>query len=104
MPPPGAAVIGWSLVWAIPLAPARAAGHAGPNVAFGIGLVLSVVANAAAVVATGWAGRAASGRRSVGILAAALFALWPLLVGAVAGHRGWQNATWEIDAGLHLYT
>jgi hypothetical protein len=104
MPPPGAAVIGWSLLWAIPLAPARAVGHAGPDVAFGIGLALSLAANAAAVAATAWAGRAATGRRSVGILAAAFFALWPLLVGAIAGHRGWRNATWEIDAGLHMYT
>jgi MFS family permease len=104
MPPPGAAVIGWSLVWAIPLAPGRALGHAGPDVAFGIGLALSAAANAGAVVATGLAGRAATGRRSVGLLAAALFALWPLLVGVIAGHRGWRNATWEIDAGLHMYT
>jgi hypothetical protein len=45
----------------------------------------------------------ARGRRAVALTAAAFFALWPILSGLVSGERGWENGTWHVDAGLHLY-
>ena len=105
MHPPGAAVIGWPLVWSVPMLPYRAlGGPLGPDIAFGFGLALSLLANAVTVVATAYVGFHATGRRALGIGAAALFALWPLLVGVVGGSRAWQNGTWTVDAGLALYT
>jgi len=47
---------------------------------------------------------AASGRRAVGVTAAALFALWPLLTRPLAGPSAWENGQWNVDVGLHLYT
>ena len=38
------------------------------------------------------------------MLAAALFALWPFVPGLFVGERGWENGTWFVDVGLHLYT
>jgi hypothetical protein len=105
MHPPGAAVFGWPLVWSLPMLPYRALG--GPldaDVAFVFGLVLSLAANAVTVVATGYAGLYATGKRAIGVGAAAAFALWPLLVGLVGGERAWGNGTWAVDAGLALYT
>src|SRR5207244_143793 len=81
-----------------------AAGLALLALAVAAGLALSLLANAATVVATAYAGLHASGRRSVALLAGALFALWPLLVAGIAGTRSWGNGTWEVEAGLHLYT
>jgi hypothetical protein len=104
MDPSGAAVFGWPLLWSLPMLPLRAVGALNPTVAFGVGLPFQLLANAVTVVATGFAGRNASGRRSVGTLAAAVFALWPFLSGAIAGHRAWENGQWAVDAGLHLYT
>jgi hypothetical protein len=104
MHPPGAAVVGWSLVWSVPLLPLRALGELTPNTAFACGLVLSLLANGVTVVATALAGAWATGRRSVGLGAAALFALWPLLAAAVAGTSAWGNGTWTVDSGLALYT
>jgi hypothetical protein len=105
MDPPGAAVIGWSLVWAVPLAPVRAvAGSIDPDAAFVAGLALSLAAVAATVVATAYAGLYATGRRSVGIAAAALFAVWPLVTRPLAGQGAWENGQWNIDVGLHLYS
>jgi hypothetical protein len=101
----GAAVFGWPLVWALPMLPYRAAGGPlDPEIAFGFGLALSLAANAVTIVATAYAGLYATGRRSLGLLAAALFAVWPFLTGLLGGSRAWQNGTWETDAGLHLYT
>lgn len=105
MQPPGAAVFGWPLVWSLPMLPYRALGGAlDPDVAFGFGLVLSLAANAATVVATAYAGLHATGRRGLGLAAAAAYALWPLLMGLVGGERAWGNGTWAVDAGLALYT
>ena len=105
MSPPGAAVFGWSLLWSIPMFPIRAVGlDPNPDVAFVIGLALTLVALAVAVVATGYAGLYATGKRSVGLIAAGLFAFWPLLSGQLAGHSAWENGQWNVDAGLHLYT
>jgi hypothetical protein len=105
MNPPGAAVFGWPLVWSLPMLPYRTLGFPlDPDIAFGFGLVLSLAANVVTIVAAAFAGLFASGRRSVGLLAAALLALWPLLVGLVGGARAWGNGTWTVDAGLVMYT
>jgi hypothetical protein len=101
----GSAVIGWSIVWALPMLPVRAVGATlDQNVAFWLGLPLQLACNAVTVVATAYVGLHATGRRAVGLIAAALFAIWPFLTGAIAGHSAWENATWTVDAGLHMYT
>jgi hypothetical protein len=99
-----AGAVGWPLLWSVPLLPLRAVDAAGPAGAFAVGLALSLVANVATLVATAFIGLYASGRRAVGLLAAALYALWPLLVVAVGGTQSWQNGTWTVETGLHLYT
>jgi hypothetical protein len=101
----GAPTIGWPLVWSVPLLPYRALGlPLGPNLAFGVGLALSLAANAVTLVATAVLGRRVTGRPLVGLGAAAIYAFWPFLSGLVGGHRAWENGTWLVDAGLHLYS
>ena len=103
--PSGAAVFGWPLLWALPMLPYRAlGGHLDPDVAFGFGLALSLCAVAGTVIATAYAGLHATGRRSLGLLAAAFFTFWPFLAGAIAGHRAWSNDQWNVETGLHMYT
>ena len=102
--PPGAPVIGWPLIWAVPLAPYRLLADPGPDVAFAFGFALSLVAIAATTVATAYIGLYATGRRGVGLLAAGLYAAWPLLARAAAGEQAWENGQWHVDVGLHLYT
>jgi hypothetical protein len=102
--PSGAAVFGWPLVWAIFMLPARLVGHLDPRVAFGIGLPLQLACNVVTLVAIAFAGLYATGRRSVGVVAAAVWTFWPFLAGAIAGHSAWENGSWAIDAGLHMYT
>ncbi len=105
MRPVGAPTIGWPLVWSVPLLPYRALGlPLGPNLAFGVGLTLSLAANAVTLVATAVLGRRVTGRPLVGIGAAALYSFWPFVSGALGGHRAWENGTWLVDAGLHLYS
>jgi hypothetical protein len=100
---PGAVTIGWPLVWSIPVLPYRLLGlPLNPDIAFGFGLALSLAANAATVVSTYLLGLWTSGRHSVGLVAASLFGLWPLLsllVGKTA-----DLGTWEVDLGLALYS
>src|SRR3954447_9215029 len=103
MNPSGAAVFGWPLVWALALLPFRAAGALTHAIAWDVAFVLSLAFVALTVVAVAYIGRNATGRRWVGVLAAAFWAFWPLLVGAIAGHHAWTNAQWEVDAGLHGY-
>ena len=102
--PSGAAVFGWPLVWALPLLPIRVLGSLDQGVAFDVGLVLQLACNVVTLVATAYAGFYASGRRAVGVAAAALWAFWPFLSGLIAGHSAWENGSWAIDAGLHMYT
>ena len=102
--PAGAAVVGWPLLWAVPLFPLRVAGALDADLAFAVGLPLSLAANAVSVIAIAYAGCYATGRRSVGAAAAALFALWPLLTRPLAGPSAWENGQWNVDVGLHLYT
>jgi hypothetical protein len=98
----GAAVFGWPLVWGLALLPIRAFGLS-KHVAWDVGVALSLVFVALTVVAVAYLGRYASGRRWVGILAAAFWTAWPLLVGVIAGHGAWSNGQWEVDVGLHNY-
>jgi hypothetical protein len=99
---PGAAVVGWPIVWSVPLFPYRALGL-DQDGAYAVAVVLSLAANAVTVVAIAYAGLYATGRRAVALAAAALFALWPLLTGLLAGERAWENGTWAVDAGLAAY-
>jgi hypothetical protein len=104
MAPAGAPVVGWPLLWAIPLAPLRVFGEPSVHAAWGVGVALSLLFVAAATVACGLLGREATGSDRVGIGAAALFMCWPLLTGLLGGEQAWENGTWLVDAGLHLYT
>jgi hypothetical protein len=101
--PGGAAVVGWPLLWAVLLLPFRVVGLLDPDVAFAVGLPVLLAANAVAVVAAAYLGLRATGSRAVGLAAAALFALWPLLVRPLAGDRAWENGQWLVDVGLALY-
>jgi hypothetical protein len=104
MEPPGSAVFGWPLLWAIPMIPIRAAGLGpSPDTAFVVGFVLTLIALTVAVVATAYVGRYATGRRSVGLVGAGLFATWPLVSGQIVS-TAWRNGQWNVDVGLHLYT
>jgi hypothetical protein len=105
MEPSGAAVFGWPLMWALALLPFRAAGVLTHALAWDVALVLQLGFVALTVVAVAYLGRNASGRRRwVGLLAAALWTAWPVLVGLIAGHGAWANGQWEVDAGLHGYS
>ncbi len=102
---PTAGVIGWPLAWSLPLLPFPLLHFSlTPDYAFALGLTLSLIANAVTVIATARIGLRVSGRRSIGLAAAALYATWPIWVGLVAGEQAWQNGQWLIDVGLHLYT
>ena len=104
MKPTGAAVVGWSLLWSLPMLPYRALGFGlSKHVAWDVGFALSLAIVALTVAAVGYLGRNATGRRWVGVLAAAFWAAWPLLVGVIAGHHAWANSQWDVDTGLHNY-
>jgi hypothetical protein len=101
----GAAVFGWPLVWALPMLAYRALGLGlTEHVAWDFGVALSLAFVALTVVAVGYLGRNAFGRRWVGLLAAAFWTAWPLLVGLIAGSAAWGNGQWEVDVGLHNYS
>jgi len=104
MEPSGAAVFGWPLVWAIAELPLRAAGALTHASGWDVAFALQLCFVALTVVAVAYLGRNASGRRWIGVLAAAFWALWPVLVGVIAGHHAWANAQWEVDTGLHAYS
>ena len=100
----GAAVFGWPLVWALPMLAYRALGFGlSEHVAWDFGVALSLAFVALTVVAVAYLGRNATGRRWAGLLAAACWTAWPLLVGLIAGHGAWTNSQWDIDVGLHNY-
>jgi hypothetical protein len=101
----GAAVVGWPLVWGAALFPYRASSAAlDQDGAYVIAVAVSLAANATTVVATAYAGLYATGRRAVAVGAASLLALWPLVIGPVAGERAWENGTWAVDTGLAAYS
>jgi hypothetical protein len=82
MNPSGAAVFGWPLVWALPMLAYRAFGFGlSEGVAWDFGVALSLLFVALTVVAVAYLGRNATGRSRLGILAAAFWTAWPLLVG-----------------------
>jgi hypothetical protein len=105
MKPSGAAVFGWPLVWSLPMAVYRALGfELTKAVAWDFGVALSLVFVALTVFAVGYLGRNATNRRWAGLLAAAFWTFWPLIVGVIAGHDAWANDQWNIDVGLHNYS
>lgn len=100
----GAAVFGWPLVWALVMLPYRALGFPlGGFTGWEIGTALSLSFVALSVVAVAYLGRNAIGKRRAGLIAAALWTVWPLLVGVISGHRAWANDQWSILVGLHAY-
>jgi hypothetical protein len=104
MASPSAPVIGWPIVWAFSLLPLHLFHiELTPDRAFPLGLGLSLIANATIVVATAMIGLRATGRRSIGLIAAGLYATFPLWVAVVAGAQAWENGQWRVDVGLHLY-
>jgi hypothetical protein len=103
MPASGAAVIGWPLVWAVPLVPYRALGSLDQDGAYVVAVGLALASNVVTVVATAYAGVFATGRKAVGVCAAALFAVWPMLTGPLVGEQAWSNGTWAVDAALAAY-
>jgi len=105
MKPSGAAVFGWPLLWALPMLAYRALGVGlSKHIAWDFGFAISLALVALTVVAVAYLGRNATGRRFAGILAAAFWTAWPLLVGLIAGHHAWANGQWEVDVGLHNYS
>jgi hypothetical protein len=99
----GAPTIGWPAVWAAALLPFRALGLAvDPDVGFGFAVALSLLANVVTVVATFLLGAWASGRRAVGMLAAALAAVSPLLLLLLGKTR--EPGTWGVELGLYAYS
>ena len=100
----GAAVFGWPLVWALPMLAYRALGFGlSMHVAWDFGVALSLLFVACTVVAVAYLARNATGRRWAGVLAAACWTAWPLLVGVIAGQHAWTNNQWNIDVGLANY-
>lgn len=99
----GAAGFGWPLLWGSVLLPYRVVATLGKHSAWNAAFGLSLAFVALTVVAVAYLGRYASNRRSVGLLAAAFWAAWPLLVGAIAGHGAWTNSQWNVDVGLNAY-
>jgi hypothetical protein len=104
MSPPGAAVFGWPLLWSIPLLPLRVLHVLNTSTAFGVGLALSLLAVSATTIATAFIGLRATTSRLVGLVAAGLWAFWPLIVGGIAGEHAWGNGSWTTDVGLAMYT
>jgi hypothetical protein len=105
MKPSGAAVFGWPLLWSLPMLAYRALGFGlSKHVAWDFGFALQLCCVALTVAAVAYLGRNASGRRWIGLLAAAFWTFWPLLVGLIAGHHAWTNGQWEVDVGLHNYS
>ena len=104
MSPPGAPVVGWPLVWSVALAPARLAGEPSEELAWGLGLALSLACVAAVVAGCAELGRRATGSRGVGLAAAALYTAFPFVTGALVGEEAWENGSWLVDTGLALYT
>lgn len=99
----GAPTIGWPLVWSLPMFPYAGVGlPLDPDVAFVFGLVLSLLANTVTLVATYLLGLWTTGRRLVGLIAATLFALWPVLVLLLGKTR--DPGTWQVDLGLLMYS
>ena len=96
--------IGWPLAWAGPLGVERVLGITSDDAAFAAGFGVSLVAQAVTVVAVGYAALFATGSRRAGELAAALAALWPLLLAFALDPGEDVNNTWLVETGLVLHT
>src|SRR2546427_2284043 len=78
MKPSGAAVFGWPLVWALPMLAYRGLGFGlSKHVAWDFGVALSLIFVALTVFVVAHLGRNATGRRRLGVLAAAFWTVWP---------------------------
>ena len=73
-----------------------------PRVAFGLGLALELLALVTTTVCTWLIGLRATGRRRRGRRGRALRVLAADQPGRV-GPGAWQNGSWHVDVGLHLY-
>lgn len=101
----GAATIGWSLIWSVPLLPYRALGlPLDADIAFAVGLPICVAATGVTTLFTYLIGARAARSGAVGLMAATAFAVWPVVALAIGGHRGTLNGTWQGSIGLTLYT
>lgn len=99
----GAPTIGWPLVWSAAVLPYRALGlPLDPGVAYAFAVAVSLAANVVSLVSTYAVAVFASGRRGAGMVAASLYALWPLLVLVLA--PGDVTGTWLVDLGLLAYS
>jgi hypothetical protein len=104
MHPSGAAGLGWPFVWGAAMLPYRlVTSGLGKHVAWDFAFGLSLMFVALTVAAVAYLGRYATNRRSVGIVAAAFWTCWPVLVGVIAGHGAWTNSQWNVDVGLNAY-
>lgn len=99
-----AGAVGWPLILSLPLVPFRLVGWIDDEVAVGVGLAISIVANAVTIFATAFIGFRATGSRRIGVGAAALFTFWPFLIWLLLGEQTWANSAWAIEVGLELYT
>ena len=100
----GAGAAGWPLLWSLPMLPLRVIGALDQSSAFWVGVPIAFTCNAVTLVAIAFAALYATGSRNLGLVAAALYSVWPFLTGLLAGHRAWENSTWSIEAGLQMYT
>lgn len=99
----GAGAVGWPIAWSIPLFPLRAAGALDYHVAFYIGVVILLAANAVTIVATALVGRRLLGPR-LGLVAPALLVVWPFAMRAIEGTGNGVYGTWLDDSGVALYS
>jgi hypothetical protein len=99
----GAAQLGWPLVWAVPMLPLRLVGEATPDVSYVPALAISLVCNAATVLASYAIARRIGFRENVALFGAALVSLWPIL-SLLTGPDAAKNGTWQNWLGLSLYT
>ncbi|HVU79724.1 MAG TPA: hypothetical protein VHC67_19280 [Gaiellaceae bacterium] len=102
--PSGAGQFGWPLVWSVPMLPlAAVGGPLGPNVAYGLGLVVALACNVAVVFAAFNIARGLGLGQRLALLGAALVAFWPLL-SLLSGHKASWNGTWQNWLGLSAST
>ena len=103
--PAGAAVVGWPLLWSLPLLPFRVARRSRSRRRLRRRPARSRsprTRSRSSRPRTPAAGERPPRRRRRA--AAALFAVWPLLTRPLAGPSAWENGQWNVDVGLHLYT
>ena len=98
--PTGAAVVGWPLLWAIPLFPFASSACStttSPSRSGSRSRSPRTRSRSSRPPSSACA-RAAAARSASA--AAALFAVWPLLTRPLAGPSAWENGHWNVDVGL----